>query len=77
MPTVTLRVKGDSLQKLYELLDQLPEVEVEVIDSDMDFQAAKVYLNEALQNLLVGNNRLVSQEELECNIDKVLSRHEN
>ena len=28
MPTVTLRAKGDSLKKLFELLDQIPEVEV-------------------------------------------------
>lgn len=75
MPTVTLRVKEDSLQKLYELLDQLPEVEV--IEDEADFHAAKADLQEALQHLISGKNRVVSLEELERNMEKIISRHEN
>lgn len=75
MPTLTLRVKEDSLHKLFELLNQLPEVEV--IESETVFHANKAYLNEAFQNMLAGKNRVVSQEELERNIEEIILKHEN
>lgn len=44
---------------------------------DEDFQADKTCLNEALHNMLTDNNRVVSQEELERNMEEVISRYEN
>ncbi|AXI99335.1 hypothetical protein CYPRO_0047 [Cyclonatronum proteinivorum] len=75
MPTVTLRVSQDSLHKLYELLDQLPEVEI--LKGETDFNADKAYLKEALDTMLDDSNRVVSLEELQRNMEEVISRHEN
>ncbi|MCC5934704.1 MAG: hypothetical protein JJU35_10675 [Balneolales bacterium] len=50
---------------------------MEVIESEADFHAAKTDLHEALQHLISGKNRVVSLEELERNMEKIISRHEN
>jgi hypothetical protein len=75
MPTVTLRVKGDSLKKLFELLDQIPEVEV--IENDINFQSTKSYLNSAFQGIVSGDNRIVTPKELENKMEEIISRHES
>ncbi len=75
MPTLTLRVKQDSLHKLLELLNQLPEVEV--IEGETDFHSNTAYLKDAYQDVNSGNNRIVSQEELEKNMEEIILRHEN
>jgi hypothetical protein len=74
MPTVTLRVKEDSMQKLYKLLDQLPDVEV--IENESSFDATKAHLNESLQNIGTGKNGIVSQLDLEKKLADILKKHE-
>lgn len=74
MPTVTLRVKEDSMQKLYKLLDQLPDVEV--IENELSFEAIKAHLNESLLDIETGKNGIVSQLDLEKKLADILKKHE-
>jgi hypothetical protein len=77
MQTIRLRVNDKVYEKLVWLLKKFNKTDIEIISEDENFLQDKAYLQRELNEIDNGKAVFYSLEELENELDKVISKHEN
>ncbi len=77
MQTIRLRVNDKVYEKLIWLLKKFNKTDIEIISEDENFLKDKAYLQRELNEIDNGKAVFYSLEELEDELDKVISKHEN
>ncbi|MGJ3235672.1 MAG: tRNA pseudouridine synthase A [Bacteroidota bacterium] len=77
MQTIRLRVNDKVYEKLVWLLKKFNKTDIEIISEDENFLKDKAYLQRELNEIDNGKAVFYSLEELEDELDKVISKHEN
>lgn len=77
MQTIRLRVNDKVYEKLVWLLKKINKTNIEIISEDENYLKDKAYLQRELNEIDNGKAVFYSLEELEDELDKVISKHEN
>ena len=77
MQTIRLRVNDKVYEKLIWLLKKFNKTDIEIISEDENYLKDKAYLQRELNEIDNGKAVFYSLEELEDELDKVISKHEN
>ncbi len=77
MQTIKLRVNEKVYEKLVLILKRFSKSDIEIISEDDHFLKDKNYLHNELHEIDKGNAKFFSMDELEIELEKVISRHEN
>jgi|TARA_R100000027_G_scaffold62371_1_gene54427 hypothetical protein len=77
MQTIRLRVNDKVYEKLVWLLKKFNKTDIEIISEDENYLKDKAYLQRELNEIDNGKAVFYSLEELEDELDKVISKHEN
>jgi len=77
MQTIRLRVNDKVYEKLVWLLKKFNKTDIEIISEDENFLKDKAYLQHELNEIDNGKAVFYSLEELEDELDKVISKHGN
>lgn len=77
MQTIRLRVNDKVYEKLVWLLKKFNKTDIEIISEDENYLKDKAYLQRELNEIDNGKAVFYSLEDLEDELDKVISKHEN
>lgn len=77
MQTIKLRVNDKVYEKLILVLKRFNKSDLEIISEDKDFLKDKAYLQHELNEIDNENAIFYSIDELENELEKVISKHEN
>ncbi len=77
MQTIRLRVNDKVYEKLVWLLKKFNKTDIGIISEDENFLKDKAFLQGELNEIDNGKAVFYSLEELEDELDKVISKHEN
>jgi uncharacterized protein YaaN involved in tellurite resistance len=77
MTTIRLNINEKVLDKVLTLLGHFKNEDVEIIKEDSDYQAIKTKIEGIIQRVDSGQEKLVSQDELNDQLNKVLSKYDS
>ena len=77
MTTIRLNINEKVLDKVLTLLGHFKNEDVEIIKEDSDYQAIKTKIEGIIQRVDSGQEKLVSQGELNDQLNKVLSKYDS
>lgn len=72
MPTIQLKISDKVYDRFLWLLSKFNKEEVEILNEDQDFVAAKIYLQKELDEIKSGNAIFISQTEFESRLDQII-----
>ncbi len=75
MQTIRLRVNDKIYEKLLWLLKKFNKSDIEIIAEDENFLQDRAYLQRELNEIDNGKAKFYSLDELENELDKVISKH--
>jgi len=77
MTTIKLKVNDKILDKVMELLAQFNSEEIEVIQSDQNFEANQNYLKKELDIIKNGGSKSISIDALDDILEKAIREYED
>lgn len=77
MHTLKLKIDDKIYEKLLLQLSKFSSDELEIIIDDVNFEENKKYLEAELKEILDGNAKFYSVNEVEQKLDKVIKKHED
>ena len=77
MTTIRLNINEKVLDKVLTLLGHFKNEDVEIIKEDSDYQAIKTKIEGIIQRVDSGQEKLVSQDELNDQLNKVLPKYDS
>ena len=77
MHTLKLKIDDKIYDKLLLQLSKFSSDELEIIVDDVNFEENKRYLEAELNEILEGNAKFYSVNEVEQKLDKVIKKHES
>ena len=72
MHTIQLKINDKVYDRFLWLLSKFNKEEVEIVSEDQDFISTKNYLQKELDEILSGNAKFISQNELESRLDQII-----
>ena len=77
MHTLKLKIDDKIYDKLLLQLSKFSSDELEIIVDDVNFEENKRYLEAELNEILEGNAKFYSVNEVEQKLDKVIKKHDS
>ncbi|MGE0932367.1 hypothetical protein [Peijinzhouia sedimentorum] len=77
MAIIKLKVSDKILDKVLWLLGQFKSEDLQVLESDAQFEADKLYVQNELQRLESGESKSYNTDQLDELLEKSIQQHEN
>ncbi len=77
MATIKIKVSDKILDKVLWLLGQFKSEDLQVLESDAQFEADKLYVQNELQRLESGESKSYNIDQLDELLEKSIQQHEN
>lgn len=77
MATIKIKVSDKILEKVLWLLGQFKPEDLQVLESDAQFEADKLYVQNELQRLESGESKSYNIDQLDELLEKSIQQHEN
>lgn len=77
MTTIRLNISDKVLDKVLGLLSRFAKEDVEVIKEDAEYQNNKKKIEAVIHRIDSGEEKLLSQDELDSRLDQVLSKYDH
>ncbi len=77
MHTIRMKVNDTIYEKLMWLLSKFGKDEIEIIVENSTFSSDQKYLEQELNEIILGEAKFIGVEDAEKQLEKIINKHEN